>query len=173
MYDVNYITHRLSEGDTGNESYCEPEPLARALWEQMPESIKPLFNPPRGTKIEGEYIGSVIQVAKGTMKRLHGPEFEMLASNMLKMIWDLDDAAAKNKKQKKRRSKDPSVITFEGVQRRWDVRRYSSSRDSQGRWQTLPDFSYYIGCTSSEYASAMRKKPATADTTTTTATEWK
>ena len=173
MYDVNYITHRLSEGNATNETYCEPEPLAKALWEQMPESIRPLFNPPRGAKVEGEYIGSVIQVAKGTMKRLHGPEFEMLASNMLQMIWDLDDSSGK-KKQKKRRSKDPSVITFEGVQRRWDVRRYSSSRDSQGRWQTLPDFSYYIGCTASEYSNKMRKKPTTStDTTTTTATEWK
>ena len=173
MYDMKYITHRLNEGNVGSETYCEPEPLARALWERMPESIKPLFNPPRGAKIEGEYVGSVIQVAKGTMKRLHGPEFEMLASNILSILWSLDDSQKEKKKKKLSRNEDPSIVTYEGVQRRWDVRRYSSSRDSQGRWQTLPDFSYYIGCSASEYSNKMRKKPATTDTTTTTTTEWK
>lgn len=161
MYDVKLISSALNR--SGGENYCDPEPLAVALYESIPANIRSLFNAPKGAMKDGKYVGSVIQIAKGTMKRLHGPSLEMLAANMLEWLMTLNEEESEN----------PGIITYQGVKTKWDVRRYSSSRDSQGKWQSLPDFSYYIGCTAQEYASALRGVNNSNEEKTTTGTEWK
>ena len=152
MFNSNAVTTALSSSSNNNENYCPPSLVATKLYESIPENIRALFRAPRGVQDkEGNYVGSILQVAKGTMGRLHGPALEILAYQMLERIVALDE---RSEEQRMDPDCDPSIIIFAGQPIKWDVRRYSSSL-VKGRWQTIPDMSYYLDCDQKQMRKAL------------------
>ena len=77
------------------ENSAEPSLVALAVYEALPESVKPFLRHPRGVKGDDDtYIGSIIQVAKGSLGRLHGPALEMMGAATLGVIQSLDEVDA-------------------------------------------------------------------------------
>lgn len=133
------------------ENSAEPSSVALAVYEALPESVKPFLRHPRGVKgDDGEFIGSIIQVAKGSLGRLHGPALEMMGAAILGVIQSLDERSTEDQEQ------NPMVFEYEGESYKWDVRRYSSSQNARGQWQSIPDYSLYIGCTFAEMREALK-----------------
>ena len=141
------LQQKASEG----ENSAEPSAVALVVYEALPKSIKPFFRHPRGVKSDdGEFIGSIIQVAKGSLGRLHGPALELTGAAILNVIQSLDERTAKQQED------NPLVFKYGGQEHKWDVRRYSSSQNSRGQWQSIPDYSLYIGCTFAEMREVLR-----------------
>lgn len=159
MFNTQAVSSALNKTKDTSTS-CAPSEVAVALFDLIPENIRALFRAPRGVKKEnvgneeGEYLCSVIQVAKGTMGRLHGPAFEVLAYQILTYIVELDERSEEERMDPKA---DPGIIRYNGEDVVWDVRRYSSSMNN-GRWQTIPDYSLYIGCTQAEMRDGLKKE---------------
>jgi hypothetical protein len=152
MFNSNAVTTALSSSSNNNENYCPPSLVATKLYESIPENIRALFRAPRGVQDkEGNYVGSILQVAKGTMGRLHGPALEILAYQMLERIVTLDE---RTEQERLDPDCDPSIIKFQDQLVKWDVRRYSSSL-VKGRWQTIPDMSYYLDCDQKQMRKAL------------------
>ena len=150
----------------GGDSYTEPSEIACVFFDLFPEVIKPFFSTPLGVKNEsGEYIGTVIQLAKGGLGRLHGPALEFATREILQALTGLDERDSEERK------KNPFVIVYKNKEVKWDVRRYSSSRDDRGRWSQIPDLSYYVDCTQREMREALSKDDAEPEEETKTTTQ--
>ena len=135
------------------ENSTDPSSVAVAVYEAIPDSVKPFLRHPRGVKgDDGAYVGSIIQVAKGSLGRLHGPALEMMGAAILGVIQSLDERPTEEQEE------NPMVFKYEGEAHKWDVRRYSSSQNTRGQWQSIPDYSLYIGCTFAEMREALKSE---------------
>ena len=47
---------------------------------------------------------------------------------------------------------------YGGEEIEWDVRRYSSSQDKNGKWQSIPDYSIYFDTTQASMRDALSKE---------------
>jgi hypothetical protein len=129
---------------------CEASQVSRNFYELIPNSAKPYFRPPRGVaNEEGSYVGSIIQVAKGSLGRLHGPALELVSKTLLETLFGMDE------RSEEERTANPFIIVVDGKEIKWDVRRYSSSQDNRGRWQSIPDYSIYFDCSQREMREAL------------------
>ena len=154
LFNTSAVNTALNKAG-GGDNYCPPSEVAVALYNAIPENIRALFRAPRGVQdSDGNYVGSVLQVAKGTMGRLHGPALEILAYQMLERIVAIDE---RTDEERMAPDADPGIIEYNGMSVIWDVRRYSSSMN-KGRWQTIPDLSYYLDCTQKEMRNALAKE---------------
>ena len=150
MYNLDQALKATLAKTGRGDNNTDPSDVAVSFYNQIPESVRSFFRAPRGVKnAKNEYIGSIIQVASGTMKRLHGPTLEILACKLLGIIFSMDEREESDQN-------DPSIIQVDGKNVVWDVRRYSSSTDARGNWQTIPDLSYYFDCTQLEMRDALR-----------------
>ena len=140
----------LQTASKGGDNTCSPSNFSLAFYEALPESIKPFFNTPRGVcDNEGNYIGSIIQIAKGSLGRLHGPALEYVGRAVLNLLNDFDE------RDDAESAKNPLIIVVNDKELVWDVRRYSSSQDQRGRWQSIPDYSLYFDCTQRQMREAL------------------
>jgi hypothetical protein len=132
----------LQTKSKGGDNTCQPSAIALTFFEQMPEEIKPFFNTPRGIQNdEGSYLGSIVQIAKGSLGRLHGPALEFVGRELLDLIVALDE------RDETAQLENPLIIVVDDKEVEWDVRRYSSSQNSRGQWQSIPDYSIYFDTT--------------------------
>ena len=140
----------LQTKSKGGDNTCQPSAVATLFFDAMPEEIKPFFNTPRGIQDdEGNYVGSIVQVAKGTLGRLHGPALEFVAAELVSLITSLDE------REDEERSENPLIIVVDGKEVKWDVRRYSSSQNNRGQWQSIPDYSIYFDTTQRQMREAL------------------
>ena len=132
----------LQTKSKGGDNTCQPSAVAISFFDAMPEEIKPFFNTPRGVQDdEGNYVGSIVQIAKGSLGRLHGPAFEFVAAELLELITSMDE------RNQEEQEENPLIIVVDGKEVDWDVRRYSSSQNSRKQWQSIPDYSIYFDTT--------------------------
>ena len=140
----------LQTKSKGGDNTCPPSDFSLTFFDALPESIKPFFNTPRGVcDSEGEYIGSIIQIAKGSLGRLHGPALEYVGREILTLLESFDERG------EEARAENPLIIVVNGEELIWDVRRYSSSQDQRGRWQSIPDYSLYFDTTQRQMREAL------------------
>jgi len=139
--------------NTSGESTCEATQVAKDFYNNIPEEIRPYFNQPRGVQLDdGTYLGSIVQIAKGSLGRLHGPALELFTASILQLLLEMDERTPEELQA------NPTIIKYRGKDVKWDVRRYSSSQDKAGRWQTIPDYSLYFDCTQSEMRDALSQQ---------------
>lgn len=142
---------------TGNNS-CEASEVSVDFYNSIPQDLKPYFRPPRGVETEeGQYVGSIVQIAKGGLGRLHGPALEIFTHTMLELLLSMDE------RTEEAREDDPLVILYKGQEIKWDIRRYSSIQEN-GRWKSIPDYSIYFDCTQKEMRAALRTEDEDVDT---------
>lgn len=148
------LTTALAKQSTSQgDSTCAPTQVAQDFYNLIPENIRPYFRAPRGVQLEdGTYLGSIVQIAKGSLGRLHGPALELFTASMLQLLLEMDE---RNEQEK---AENPLVIKYGGEEVQWDVRRYSSSQDKNGRWQSIPDYSIYFDTTQSSMRDALAKE---------------
>ena len=138
-----------ANASSGNNT-CEASQVSRNFYNSIPDSVKPYFRPPRGAADEnGNYVGSIVQIAKGSLGRLHGPALEFVSKTLLETLLEMDERSEEDQEA------NPFVILVDGKEVRWDVRRYSSSQDNRGRWQSIPDYSIYFDCSQREMREAL------------------
>ena len=131
------LAQQAKQGD----NYAPASETAQLIWESIPEVAKPFLRPPRGVKDEeGQYVGSIIQVVKGGLGRLHGLPLEMVTSTIFSAVRSLDE------RSEEERDKNPFLLKISGELIPWDVRRYSSAQTG-GKWQSIPDYSLYVDTT--------------------------
>ena len=141
---------------TGDNS-CEASQVSKDFYNSIPSDIKPYFRPPRGVaNDEGQYIGSVVQMARGGLGRLHGPALELFTSSMLELLMSMDE------RTEEAQNKNPIVIVRNGVEIKWDIRRYSSTLENK-KWKTIPDYSIYFDCTWREMRQALKSEDVDID----------
>lgn len=139
--------------NTSGDSACDATQVAKDFYNLIPEEIRPYFNQPRGVQLDdGTYLGSIVQIAKGSLGRLHGPALELFTASILQLLLEMDERTSEELQA------NPTVIKYDGKDVKWDVRRYSSSQDKAGRWQTIPDYSLYFDCTQVEMRDALAKQ---------------
>lgn len=139
--------------NVSGDAACDPCKIAKDFYSLIPEEIRPYFNQPRGVQLDdGTYLGSIVQIAKGSLGRLHGPALELFTASILQLLLDMDERSSEEL------SNNPTIIQYEGQDVKWDVRRYSSSQDKAGRWQSIPDYSLYFDCTQVEMRDALAKQ---------------
>jgi len=156
--------------NTSGDAACDPCQVAKDFYNLIPEEIRPYFNQPRGVQLDdGTYLGSIVQIGKGSLGRLHGPALELFTASILQLLLEMDERSPEELQA------NPTVIKYSGKDIKWDVRRYSASQDKAGRWQTIPDYSLYFDCTQVEMRDALTKqkeaKQAEAKTTSTASSE--
>ena len=140
---------RTSPGDAA----CDPTKIAMDFYNLIPEEVRPYFNQPRGVQLDnGTYLGSIVQIGKGSLGRLHGPALELFTATILQLLLEMDERSSEELQ------KNPTVIMYQGALVKWDVRRYSSSQDKAGRWQTIPDYSIYFDTSQNEMRDALSKQ---------------
>lgn len=139
--------------NASGDAACDPCQVAKDFYGLIPEEIRPYFNQPRGVQLDdGTYLGSIVQIAKGSLGRLHGPALELFTASILQLLLEMDERTSEELQD------NPTVIKYNGIDVKWDVRRYSSSQDKAGRWQTIPDYSLYFDCTQVEMREALTKQ---------------
>lgn len=139
------LAQQAKQGD----NYAPPSETAQLVWEAIPEVAKPFLRPPRGVQNEeGDYVGSIIQVVKGGLGRLHGLPLEMVTSAIFSSVRSLDE------RSEDEQSENPFLLQIGGELIPWDVRRYSSTQVN-GKWQSIPDYSLYIDTTFSDMRKAL------------------
>lgn len=156
-----------AQSATKGNNNCPPSEIATTLHGLIPDNLKPYFRAPRGVADEkGQYVGSIIQIAKGSLGRLHGPALELFTSHILSLLLGLDERTPEEAEE------NILVIVVDDKEIPWDVRRYSSSQDERGRWQSIPDFSLYLDCSQTQMREALKatteeepKEKATKDNT--------
>lgn len=147
-----------AQNATTGDNSCEASEVSKDFYNTISQDIKPYFRPPRGVaNEEGEYIGSIVQIAKGGLGRLHGPALEIFTSSMLDLLLSMDE------RDEEAREENPLVIQYKGAEVKWDIRRYSSIQEN-GRWKSIPDYSIYFDCTQREMRAALRTEDAEVDT---------
>jgi hypothetical protein len=135
---------------SGGNNTCPPSQVAKDFYDLISDEVKPFFRAPRGVANEdGDYIGSIIQIAKGSLGRLHGPALELVSKTLLDTLLGMDERSEEEQAQ------NPLIIIVDGKEVKWDVRRYSSSQDARGKWQSIPDYSLYLDCTQREMREAL------------------
>ena len=140
---------QLAQQAKQGDNYAPPSETAQLIWEAIPEVAKPFLRPPRGVKDEdGDYIGSIIQVVKGGLGRLHGLPLEMVTSVIFSSVRALDE------RSEQEQAENPFLLKIDGELIPWDVRRYSSTQ-VQGKWQSIPDYSLYVDTTFSDMRKAL------------------
>jgi len=138
-----------ANASSGNNT-CEASQVSKDFYDSIPDSVKPYFRAPRGVaNEEGDYVGSIVQIAKGSLGRLHGPALEFVSKTLLETLLELDE------RSKEEQAANPFIIVVDGKEVKWDVRRYSSSQDNRGRWQSIPDYSIYFDCSQREMREAL------------------
>jgi hypothetical protein len=156
---------RQQRSNKDSDASCDASQVAKAFYLLIPEEIRPYFNPPRGVQLDdGTYLGSILQIGKGSLGRLHGPALELFTASILELIMEFDQRSDEE------RADNPLVISHGGTLVEWDVRRYSSSQDHKGRWQTIPDYSLYFDTTQSSMRARLskQKEAKAAETSTST-----
>lgn len=139
----------LAQQAKRGNNYAPPSETALLVWEALPEITKPFLRPPRGVQDEdGKYIGSIIQVVKGGLGRLHGLPLEMVTSAIFSSVRSLDE------RSEQEQNENPFLLQINGELIPWDVRRYSSTQVN-GKWQSVPDYSLYIDTTFSDMRKAL------------------
>lgn len=152
MSDLLSAAIAAANASSGNNT-CEASQVSRDFYELIPNSVKPYFRPPRGVaNEENNYVGSIVQIAKGSLGRLHGPALELVSKTLLETLFGMDE------RSEEERTANPFIIVVDGNEVKWDVRRYSSSQDSRGRWQSIPDYSIYFDCTQREMREALSQE---------------
>ena len=149
---VNILAAAIAAANTssGGNNTCPPSRTAKDFHDLIPDEVKPFFRAPRGVADEeGNYVGSIIQIAKGSLGRLHGPALELVSKTLLDTLLGMDERSEEEQAQ------NPLVIVIDGKEVKWDVRRYSSSQDARGKWQSIPDYSLYLDCTQREMREAL------------------
>jgi len=162
-------TALAKQSNTQSDSTCSATQVAQDFYNLIPENIRPYFRTPRGVQLEdGTYLGSIVQIAKGSLGRLHGPALELFTASMLQILLEMDERGEEEK------AENPLVIKYSGEEIEWDVRRYSSSQDKNGRWQSIPDYSIYFDTTQSSMRNSLSQErkakeesQSTAETSTT------
>ena len=140
----------LQTQSKAGDNTCPPSAIATRFFDSISDEVKPFFNTPRGVcDDEGNYLGSIVQIAKGSLGRLHGVAFEYIAQEFLELITSMDERSQKEQED------NPLIITVNGEEIEWDVRRYSASQDSRGRWQSIPDYSIYFDTTQRKMREAL------------------
>ena len=149
-FNIEQVNNHLQSVEENGDNSCQPSEVAMTFFNQIPDSMRVLFKAPRGVcNDEGEYVGSIVQLASGAMRRLHGPAYEVMTSYLLDVIGNMSEEDAVE-------SIDTIVIGGENV--KWDVRRYANSRNKRtGQWSNIPDLSYYFDCTATQISNALRK----------------
>jgi hypothetical protein len=143
--------------NASGDASCDPCKISKDFYSRIPEEIRPYFNQPRGVQLnDGTYLGSIVQIAKGSLGRLHGPALELFTASILQLLLEMDERPSEEL------SNNPTVIQYEGQDVKWDVRRYSSSQDKSGRWQSIPDYSLYFDCTQVEMRESLTKQKEAA-----------
>ena len=67
------LKHKKRRGSESSDETCDPSPNGEAIWKAIPPEYRAYFNPPRGVCLpNGEYLGTIIQLGSGSLKRLHG-----------------------------------------------------------------------------------------------------
>lgn len=154
MLNLNLLKTALqnAKGKQSNSS-CDASQVAIDFFQAIPEEIRPYFNNPRGVQLDnGQYLGSVVQIAGGSLKRLQGPPLELLTASLLNLLLEMDE------RDEASRELNPSIIQYKGQAVKWDVRRYSSSQNKAGAWQSIPDYSVYFDTTHIEMRDALSKQ---------------
>ena len=73
--------------NTSGDSACDATQVAKDFYNLIPEEIRPYFNQPRGVQLDdGTYLGSIVQIAKGSLGRLHGPALELFTASILQLV---------------------------------------------------------------------------------------
>lgn len=146
-----------AQNAVSGDNSCEASQVSRDFYELIPNDIKAYFRPPRGVEDEdGKYVGSIVQMAKGGLGRLHGPALEIFTSSMLELLMSMDERTEEEK------AKNPLVIVIDGKEVKWDVRRYSSVQE-KGKWKSIPDYSIYFDCTQKEMRAALKTEDTEVD----------
>ena len=150
-FSLSQVSSHLQTIKGSGDNSCPPSEVAINFFNSIPDSMRILFKAPRGVcNNEGEYVGSIVQLASGAMRRLHGPAFEVLTAHLLQVIGEMSE-------EEEVGSIDRIVVNGEEVV--WDVRRYANSQNRKTKqWSNIPDLSYYFDCTASDIRDALRKE---------------
>lgn len=152
-FNTLLTTALAKQSNTQSDSSCPATRVAQDFYNLIPENIRPYFRAPRGVQLEnGTYLGSIVQIAKGSLGRLHGPALELFTASTLQLLLEMDERSEEEK------AENPLVIKYSGEEIEWDVRRYSSSQDKNGRWQSIPDYSIYFDTTQSSMRNALAEE---------------
>ena len=157
-FNTLLTTALAKQSNTQSDSTCPATQVAQDFYNLIPENIRPYFRAPRGVQLEdGTYLGSIVQIAKGSLGRLHGPALELFTASMLQLLLEMDERSEEEK------AENPLVIKYNGEEIEWDVRRYSSSQDKNGRWQSIPDYSIYFDTTQVSMRNALSEERKTKE----------
>lgn len=157
-FNTLLTTALAQQSATQGDSTCPATQVAQDFYNLIPVEIRPYFRAPRGVQLEdGTYLGSIVQIAKGSLGRLHGPALELFTASMLQLLLEMDE------RTEEERSQNPLVIKYGGEEIQWDVRRYSSSQNSRGQWQSIPDYSIYFDTTQVAMRNALSKEREAKD----------
>ena len=152
-FNTLLTTALAKQSNSQSDSTCAPTQVAQDFYNLIPVGIRPYFRAPRGVQLEdGTYLGSIVQIAKGSLGRLHGPALELFTASMLQLLLEMDERSEEQK------AENPLVIKYNGEEIQWDVRRYSSSQDKNGKWQSIPDYSIYFDTTQATMRDALAKE---------------
>ena len=155
-FNLSQVSSHLQTIKGGGDNSCPPSQVAINFFNAIPDSMRVLFKAPRGVcNNEGQYVGSIVQLASGAMRRLHGPAFEVLTAHLLQVIGEMSE-------EEEVGSIDKIIVDGEEVV--WDVRRYANSQNRKTKqWSNIPDLSYYFDCTASDIRDALRKEEDSDD----------
>ena len=150
-FSLSQVSSHLQQIKGSGDNSCSPSQVAISFFNAIPDSMRVLFKAPRGVcNNEGEYVGSIVQLASGAMRRLHGPAFEVLTAHLLQVIGEMSEEEEVGSIDK---------IVVDGEEIIWDVRRYANSQNRKTKqWSNIPDLSYYFDCTASDIRDALRKE---------------
>ena len=150
-FNLSQVSNHLQTIKGSGDNSCAPSQVAVSFFNAIPDSMRVLFKAPRGVcNNEGQYVGSIVQLASGAMRRLHGPAFEVLTAHLLQVIGEMSE-------EEEVGSIDKIIVDGEEVV--CDVRRYANSQNRKTKQlSNIPDLSYYFDCTASDIRDALRKE---------------
>ena len=108
-FNTLLTTALAQQSATQGDSTCPATQVAQDFYNLIPVEIRPYFRAPRGVQLEdGTYLGSIVQIAKGSLGRLHGPALELFTASMLQLLLEMDE------RTEEERSQNPLVIKYGG-----------------------------------------------------------